>query len=187
VLADIGLRVERFKTGTPPRIDGRSVDLRGLARQEGDEGDYWFSFYERSQHPEQRACYLTWTGARLREIITKHLTESALYGGAISGRGPRYCPSIEDKVVKFPDAERHQVFLEPEGLDTTEMYVNGLSTPAAGRSCLPATVPPERWVTVSTPSVRLFPATADRCSRSAGSWAAFGPVSGTTGMKCRAG
>ena len=84
-------------------------------------------------HPTQLPCYLTWAGAEVKEIIQRHLLESALYGGAISGRGPRYCPSIEDKVVRFPDAVRHQVFLEPEGLDTSEMYVNGLSTslPAA--------------------------------------------------------
>jgi tRNA uridine 5-carboxymethylaminomethyl modification enzyme len=99
-----------------------------LERQDGDPDPYWFSFYERSSHPSQLPCFLTYTGERLREIIARHLTESALYGGAISGRGPRYCPSIEDKIVKFPDAERHQVFLEPEGLDTTELYVNGLST-----------------------------------------------------------
>jgi tRNA uridine 5-carboxymethylaminomethyl modification enzyme len=133
VLAHIGITTKRFKTGTPPRIDGRSAELESLERQDGDRRPYWFSYYERPEHPEQRACYLTWTDSRLREIIERHLRESALYGGAISGRGPRYCPSIEDKVVKFPDAERHQVFLEPEGLDTTEMYVNGLSTslPAA--------------------------------------------------------
>ena len=123
-----GVTTERFKTGTPPRIDGRTVDLSRLQRQDGDEAPYWFSWYERSRHPEQLPCYLTHTGAALREIITTHLHESALYGGEISGRGPRYCPSIEDKIVRFPNAERHQVFLEPEGLDTTEMYVNGLST-----------------------------------------------------------
>ena len=123
-----GVAVERFKTGTPPRIDGRTVDLDRLDRQDGDPGAYWFSFYERSPHPAQLPCYLTWTGEQLRDTITAHLSQSALYGGAISGRGPRYCPSIEDKIVKFPDAPRHQVFLEPEGLDTSEMYVNGLST-----------------------------------------------------------
>ncbi len=128
VLANIGVTAKRFKTGTPPRIDGRSVDLSGLERQDGDPMPYWFSYYERATHPEQRPCYLTWTDGRLRGIIEGHLRESALYGGAISGRGPRYCPSIEDKIVKFPEAQRHQVFLEPEGLDTTEMYVNGLST-----------------------------------------------------------
>ena len=128
LLENIGVTLQRFKTGTPPRIDGRSVDFRRLERQDGDVGDYWFSHFERARHPDQLPCYLTWTTAELLEIIGRHLSESALYGGAISARGPRYCPSIEDKVVKFPDAERHQVFLEPEGLDTTEMYLNGLST-----------------------------------------------------------
>jgi tRNA uridine 5-carboxymethylaminomethyl modification enzyme len=104
------------------------VDLARLQRQDGDETPYWFSFYESSERPEQRPCFLTYTGEPLREIVQRHLMDSALYGGAISGRGPRYCPSIEDKIIKFPEAERHQVFLEPEGLDTSEMYVNGLST-----------------------------------------------------------
>jgi tRNA uridine 5-carboxymethylaminomethyl modification enzyme len=128
VIERLGVTVQRFKTGTPPRIDGRSVDLARLVRQDGDPSDYWFSAYERQTHPPQLPCYLTWTGDQLRDIITAHLSQSALYGGAISSRGPRYCPSIEDKIVKFPDAVRHQVFLEPEGLDTSEMYVNGLST-----------------------------------------------------------
>jgi tRNA uridine 5-carboxymethylaminomethyl modification enzyme len=128
VVETLGLTVERFKTGTPPRIDGRTADLSAVQRQDGDPSPYWFSFYEIANHPGQLPCYLTYTGARLRDIIVTHLHRSALYGGAISGRGPRYCPSIEDKIVKFPDAIRHQVFLEPEGLDTSEMYVNGLST-----------------------------------------------------------
>ena len=127
-IEQLGLNVQRFKTGTPPRIDGRSVDLDRLDRQDGDPAPFWFSFHERVEHPEQRPCYLTRSDGRLRDIIERHLHESALYGGAISGRGPRYCPSIEDKIVKFPDAVGHQIFLEPEGLDTTEMYVNGLST-----------------------------------------------------------
>jgi tRNA uridine 5-carboxymethylaminomethyl modification enzyme len=127
-LAMLGLTIERFKTGTPPRIDGRTADVTVMQRQDGDASPYWFSHYERAQHPRQVPCFLTHTGPALQEIITRHLMESALYGGAISGRGPRYCPSIEDKIVRFPQARRHQVFLEPEGLDTTEMYVNGLST-----------------------------------------------------------
>ena len=127
-IADIGVTAERFKTGTPPRIDGRTANLGSLVRQDGEVRPFWFSFYERAEHPTQLPCFLTHTNERLREIITAHLSESAMYGGAISGRGPRYCPSIEDKIVRFPDAARHQVFLEPEGLDTTEMYVNGLST-----------------------------------------------------------
>jgi tRNA uridine 5-carboxymethylaminomethyl modification enzyme len=127
-IEELGLTAARFKTGTPPRIDGRSVDLSRVERQDGDAEGFWFSFYERCEHPQQLPCYLTHTGEALREIVLRHLQESALYGGAISGRGPRYCPSIEDKILKFPNAERHQVFLEPEGLDTSEMYVNGLST-----------------------------------------------------------
>jgi tRNA uridine 5-carboxymethylaminomethyl modification enzyme len=127
-IEQLGLTVCRFKTGTPPRIDGRSVDLGRMERQDGDRQPYWFSFHERAAHPSQLPCYLTRSGEPLREIILRHLRESALYGGAISGRGPRYCPSIEDKIVKFPEAKSHQIFLEPEGLDTTEMYVNGLST-----------------------------------------------------------
>src|SRR5262249_12123833 len=124
----LGLTTERFKTGTPPRVDGRSVDFGRMDRQDGDPAPYWFSFHVRSEHPKQLPCSLTRPGEPLREIITRHLKQSALYGGSISGRGPRYCPSIEDKIVKFPEASGHQVFLEPEGLDTTEMYVNGLST-----------------------------------------------------------
>jgi tRNA uridine 5-carboxymethylaminomethyl modification enzyme len=125
---DLGFEIARFKTGTPPRIDGRSIDLTRFQRQDGDEGPFWFSFLERADHPQQLPCYLTRTGPELQEIVLRHLQQSALYGGAISGRGPRYCPSIEDKILKFPDAKEHQVFLEPEGLDTSEMYVNGLST-----------------------------------------------------------
>jgi tRNA uridine 5-carboxymethylaminomethyl modification enzyme len=123
-----GLTVSRFKTGTPPRIDGRTVDWARVERQDGDETDYRFSFYERAELPRQVPCWITWTNAQVKEIIQRHLHESALYGGAISSRGPRYCPSVEDKIVKFPNAARHQVFLEPEGLDTHELYVNGLST-----------------------------------------------------------
>jgi tRNA uridine 5-carboxymethylaminomethyl modification enzyme len=128
VIATLGLTVSRFKTGTPPRVDGRTVDWAKVARQDGDEGDYRFSFHDRAQRPRQVPCWITWAGEEVKEIIQRHLKESALYGGAISGRGPRYCPSVEDKVVKFPEAKRHQVFLEPEGLDTAELYVNGLST-----------------------------------------------------------
>ena len=124
----IGLTVDRFKTGTPPRIDGRTVDYARLEEQRGDMDSYRFSQFVAQSRPEQRPCWITWTGSEVREIIQSHIKESALYGGAIAGRGPRYCPSIEDKFVKFPDAERHQIFLEPEGLDTSELYVNGLST-----------------------------------------------------------
>ncbi|MEX0856057.1 MAG: tRNA uridine-5-carboxymethylaminomethyl(34) synthesis enzyme MnmG [Gemmatimonadota bacterium] len=123
-----GLEIARFKTGTPPRVDGRTVDYAKVEVQPGDPEDYRFSSYRPESPPEQRVCWVTWTGEGLKRVVQENLRRSALYGGEISGRGPRYCPSIEDKIVKFPDAPRHQVFLEPEGLETTELYVNGLST-----------------------------------------------------------
>src|SRR5688572_10060091 len=133
-----GLEVARFKTGTPPRIDGRTVDLDRLQRQESEveEFDYsWSHFWTdrrstpgQTRHPRQLPCWITYLEESGKQIIQERLTESAMYGGAISARGPRYCPSVEDKVVRFPHAERHQLFLEPEGHDTTELYVNGLST-----------------------------------------------------------
>lgn len=127
-LERLGLEVARFKTGTPPRVDGRTVDFSRLERQDGEPGDYRFGAYAEEIVPEQRPCWVTWTGGALKALVENNLRKSALYGGEISGRGPRYCPSIEDKVLRFPNAARHQVFLEPEGLDTTELYVNGLST-----------------------------------------------------------
>jgi len=128
VIESIGLTVARFKTGTPPRVDGRSVNWSKVERQDGDSGEFRFSVHERVERPRQVPCWITWAGDEVKQIIQRHLKESALYGGAISGRGPRYCPSVEDKIVKFPAAQRHQIFLEPEGLDTNELYVNGLST-----------------------------------------------------------
>jgi tRNA uridine 5-carboxymethylaminomethyl modification enzyme len=127
-IENIGLTVSRFKTGTPPRVDGRSVDWSKVERQDGESEGFRFSFFARQELPRQLPCWITWAGESVKQIIASHLQESALYGGAISGRGPRYCPSIEDKIVKFPNAARHQIFLEPEGLDTEELYVNGLST-----------------------------------------------------------
>jgi tRNA uridine 5-carboxymethylaminomethyl modification enzyme len=127
-LESLGLAVDRFKTGTPPRVDGRTIDYAGLERQDGEMPEYRFGHFELQERPAQRPCWITWAGAEVKEIVQARLYDSALYGGAISGRGPRYCPSVEDKITKFPDVPRHQVFLEPEGLDTAEMYVNGLST-----------------------------------------------------------
>src|SRR5881392_2342716 len=127
-IESLGLTVSRFKTGTPPRVDGRSVDWSEVERQDGDRDDFRFSFHERVERPRQVPCWITWAGEEVKEIIRRHLKESALYGGAIASRGPRYCPSVEDKIVKFPAAKRHQIFLEPEGLDTHELYINGLST-----------------------------------------------------------
>ncbi len=124
----LGLEVARFKTGTPPRVDGRTVDLARLEEQPGESPEYRLSLWERAPLLPQRPCWITWTGEPLKDVVRSHLGDSALYGGEISGRGPRYCPSIEDKIVKFPEAVRHQVFLEPEGLETHELYVNGVST-----------------------------------------------------------
>jgi len=142
-LEALGLEVARFKTGTPPRVDGRTVDFSRVSVQEGDGKEFRFSLYHRETIPEQRPCWVTWTGERLRDVVRENLERSALYGGEISGRGPRYCPSIEDKIVRFPDAPRHQVFLEPEGLETSELYVNGLSTslPADVQEAFLRTVP----------------------------------------------
>ncbi len=127
-LESLGLEMARFKTGTPPRIDGRSVDFSRVERQDGDDPGIRFAAYTEEIIPAQRPCWITWASDGLKKVVCDNLEQSALHGGEISGRGPRYCPSIEDKVVRFPDAPRHQVFLEPEGLHTTELYVNGLST-----------------------------------------------------------
>ena len=127
-----GLEVARFKTGTPPRVDGRTVDFSKVRVQESGGGAYRFAGYVREEIPPQRQCWMTWTGGELKEVVRRNLQRSALYGGEIAGQGPRYCPSIEDKIVKFPDTPRHQVFLEPEGLETSEIYVNGLSTSLPG-------------------------------------------------------
>ena len=137
-LEEAGLTVARFKTGTPPRIDGRSVDYSALEMQasEIEQFDYSWSHFWRSKrregpatrHPEQMPCWITYLEADGKRIIKDNIAKSAMYGGVISSRGPRYCPSVEDKIIKFPDAERHQLFLEPEGHDTSELYVNGLST-----------------------------------------------------------
>ena len=137
-LERLGLVVQRFKTGTPPRIDGRSVDFSRLERQDSEieQFDYsWSHFWPEprrrgdiTRHPPQLACWITFLGEAGKRIIEDNIGRSAMYGGAIASRGPRYCPSVEDKIVKFPAAERHQLFLEPEGHDTTELYINGLST-----------------------------------------------------------
>ena len=128
-LRDLGLAVGRLKTGTPPRIDGRTIDYTILASQPGDEPCPTFSFLgRRAEHPRQVSCHITHTTERTHEIIRAGLDRSPLYTGAIEGVGPRYCPSIEDKVVRFADRQRHQIFIEPEGLDTFEVYPNGIST-----------------------------------------------------------
>ena len=128
-LRELGLSVGRLKTGTPPRIDGRTIDYTHLAEQPGDTPTPVFSFLgRRAEHPRQVSCHITHTTERTHDIIRKGLDRSPLYTGAIEGVGPRYCPSIEDKVVRFADRTRHQIFIEPEGLATFEVYPNGIST-----------------------------------------------------------
>ena len=129
-LRAMGIELRRFKTGTPARMDGRSIDYSKMEEQPGDENIVPFSFSTRPEEiqKEQVSCWLTYTNERTHEIIRDNLDRSPIYAGIIEGTGPRYCPSIEDKVVKFADKERHQVFLEPEGLHTNEMYVGGMSS-----------------------------------------------------------
>jgi tRNA uridine 5-carboxymethylaminomethyl modification enzyme len=128
-LRELGLNVGRLKTGTPPRIDGRSIDYTHLAEQPGDTPTPVFSFLgSRAEHPRQVSCHITHTTERTHDIIRAGLDRSPLFTGAIEGVGPRYCPSIEDKVVRFADRTRHQIFIEPEGLATFEVYPNGIST-----------------------------------------------------------
>ena len=122
-------RVARLKTGTPPRIDGKSVDFTHLQKQPGDEPRPVFSFMgSREDHPRQVCCWITHTSAKTHDIIRRALHRSPMYTGVIEGVAPRYCPSIEDKIVRFSDRDSHQIFVEPEGLDTRELYPNGIST-----------------------------------------------------------
>ncbi|HYA38971.1 MAG TPA: tRNA uridine-5-carboxymethylaminomethyl(34) synthesis enzyme MnmG [Candidatus Methylomirabilis sp.] len=128
-LRELPLRVGRLKTGTPPRIDGRTIDYSDMQVQSGDEPTPVFSFMgTREEHPRQVACHITYTNERTHEIIRSGLDRSPMYMGVIEGVGPRYCPSVEDKIMRFADKARHQIFVEPEGLGTYEVYPNGIST-----------------------------------------------------------
>jgi tRNA uridine 5-carboxymethylaminomethyl modification enzyme len=128
-LRELPVRVGRLKTGTPPRIDGRSIDYDQLAEQPGDQPTPVFSYLGCvAEHPAQVSCWISHTNERTHEIIRGELHRSPLYSGAIEGVGPRYCPSVEDKVVRFADKDSHQIFIEPEGLETPEVYPNGIST-----------------------------------------------------------
>ncbi|UCM61689.1 tRNA uridine-5-carboxymethylaminomethyl(34) synthesis enzyme MnmG [Aeromonas hydrophila] len=128
-LRELPLRIDRLKTGTPPRIDARSVDLSVMQAQYGDDPRPVFSFIgDASQHPRQVPCYVTHTNERTHEVIRNNLDRSPMYAGVIEGIGPRYCPSIEDKITRFADKTAHQIFVEPEGLTTHELYPNGIST-----------------------------------------------------------
>jgi tRNA uridine 5-carboxymethylaminomethyl modification enzyme len=128
-LRELNLRVGRLKTGTPPRIDGRSIDFSVMREQHSDEPRPVFSYLgTRGQHPRQLPCHITATNPRTHEIIRGAIDRSPMFSGLIEGVGPRYCPSVEDKVVRFADKQSHQIFVEPEGLDTHEIYPNGIST-----------------------------------------------------------
>jgi tRNA uridine 5-carboxymethylaminomethyl modification enzyme len=128
-LRELPFRVERLKTGTPPRIDARSVDFSGLAEQWGDQPEPVMSFMGSvHEHPQQRCCWVTYTNEKTHDIIRGGLERSPLFSGVIEGVGPRYCPSIEDKIHRFADKSSHQIFIEPEGLSTSELYPNGIST-----------------------------------------------------------
>ena len=143
-LRELPFTVGRLKTGTPPRIDGRSIHFGPLLEQPGDEPRPVFSFLgKRDDHPDQRACFITRTNELTHEVIRNNLDRSPMFSGAIEGQGPRYCPSIEDKVVRFADRDSHQIFLEPEGLGVNEWYPNGISTslPFDAQVALVQTIP----------------------------------------------
>ena len=129
-LLDLGIELRRFKTGTPARVDKRTIDFSKMEEQKGDEKIVPFSFTNTPEEleREQVSCWLTYTNEETHEIIRENIDRSPIYSGNIKGTGPRYCPSIEDKVVRFADKKRHQVFLEPEGLYTNEMYIGGMSS-----------------------------------------------------------
>ena len=142
-LSALGLRKLRFKTGTPPRLDGKSIDFSRMERQDGDPEPIWFSDPPPQKRLPQLPCYLTYSNSKTHDVLRRGLDRSPLYTGRIKGTGPRYCPSIEDKIVRFAERDRHQLFLEPEGLDTDEYYINGFST------SLPAELQYEALRTVS--------------------------------------
>ena len=143
VLRGLGFRCGRLKTGTPPRLDGRTIDWEKCEPQPGDPEPTPFSFRTKKIEREQIECHITFTTHKTHKILCDSIQRSPLYSGQIEGVGPRYCPSIEDKVVKFPDKPRHQLFLEPEGLDTNEVYLNGMSTsmPIDVQAAMVASVP----------------------------------------------
>src|SRR5579872_3912740 len=127
-LVSLGLESDRLKTGTPPRIDGRSLDYSKMEEQKGDEEIVGFSYLDVPRPNQQRSCWITYTSPVVHDILKTGFDRSPMYTGRIEGVGPRYCPSIEDKINRFAERERHQLFIEPEGWNTIEIYVNGFST-----------------------------------------------------------
>ena len=136
-LKKYNFKIGRLKTGTPPRLDASTINFQNLEVQHADEDPYFFSFLTNKKINKQVSCRMTYTNSEVHKIISKNIKQSAMYSGSIKGVGPRYCPSIEDKVKKFSDRDRHQIFLEPEGLNSNTIYPNGIST------SLPATVQQE--------------------------------------------
>jgi len=191
-LKRLGFPVGRLKTGTPPRLDGRSIDWDAFQSQDADERPVPFSFSTEKIEQPQIKCYIGYTTKTLHDEIRKNLHESPLYSGQIKGIGPRYCPSIEDKVVKFADKERHQLFLEPEGHDTNEVYLNGFSTslPAAMQQDLVRMIPGLEEARIIRPGYAIEYDYVDprelgpdlQCRRVSGLFHA-GQVNGTTGYE----
>jgi len=191
-LEELGLELGRFKTGTPARVDKRSIDFSKLSIQPGDERNYNFSFLSPKKDREQVPCWLTYTTEETHRIIRENLHRSPLFSGVIKGIGPRYCPSIEDKVVRYAERPRHQVFIEPEGLQTNEMYVQGMSTslPEDVQLAMLRTLPGLERVEMMRPGYAIeydfLPPTQLKpsleCKRIAGLFSA-GQINGTSGYE----
>lgn len=191
-LKGLGFPVGRLKTGTPPRLDGRTIDWSAFQAQEADDRPVPFSFSTDRIEQPQLKCYVGYTNSSLHDTIRENLNQSPLYSGRIKGIGPRYCPSIEDKVVKFADKERHQLFLEPEGHDTNEVYLNGFSTslPAGIQQDLVRMIPGLEEVRIIRPGYAIEYDYVDprelgpdlQCQRISGLFHA-GQVNGTTGYE----
>ena len=127
-LKNYNFKLGRLKTGTPPRLDSRNINYSSLEEQFADTNPYFFSFFSKNNFNKQISCHMTYTNEKVHSIIKKNIKKSAMYSGSIKGVGPRYCPSVEDKIVKFENKTRHQIYLEPEGLNDPVIYPNGIST-----------------------------------------------------------